>query len=182
MGHFSELGRGLSGPVRNCQEPEETKAKVRNVPRASGPAACTVPREGSVGREKSGCWSLRFGQVRRESSWAGRVGGTASSSRNPRWKVPVTPCRLAQTRCSQGTGLLDPLQPFRGHARSRTLFTAGVSQPCTIDIAKYPWGESPLLPTHAPLRTTGLQKYFSLGLSMFQEFPWGPGRGVGCSR
>lgn len=32
-------------PAGNCQEPEETKAKVRNVPRASAPAACTVPRK-----------------------------------------------------------------------------------------------------------------------------------------
>lgn len=48
-----------------------------------------LPREGTVGRENSGCWSLRFGQVRRESSWAGRVGNTAFGSGKLRWKVPV---------------------------------------------------------------------------------------------
>lgn len=42
MGRFSELGRGLSVPARNRQEPEETKAKVRNVPRLLGqqPVLC----------------------------------------------------------------------------------------------------------------------------------------------
>ena len=80
-----------------------------------------LPREGRMGRENSGHWSLRFGQVWRESSWAGRVGSTASSSRNLRWKVPVTPSRLAQTRCSQGAGPLDPLPQFREHVRSRAL-------------------------------------------------------------
>lgn len=40
----------LRGPARSCQELEETKAKVRNVPRAFGPAACAVPGEGCQGR------------------------------------------------------------------------------------------------------------------------------------
>ena len=186
------------------------------------------------------------------------MGSTTSSSRNLRWKVPVTPSRLAQTRCSQGAGPLDPLPQFREHVRSRALvqwaflslryqhlglalcceergcgllpLEAGslpipraVSATCvfcsaarslsppgssvqgSLDentavgchsllltqglklcllhwradslplclVARFKWGGPLLLPTHVPLRTAGLQKYFSLDLSTFQEFPWG---------
>lgn len=81
MGRLSELGWGRRGPARSCQELEETKAKVRNVPRASGPAACTVPRgrgcqgKGSVGRENSGCRSQEFGWAGQERKFLGRKGG-----------------------------------------------------------------------------------------------------------
>lgn len=119
-GRFGEPGWGfrLKGQQCSCQELEETKAKVRNVPRASGPAACTMPRgqgcqgRGSMGRENS--WSLRFEQVKRESSWAGRVGGTVSGSRSSRWKVPVTARQAGSDPACLGTGLLDPPQQFRG--------------------------------------------------------------------
>lgn len=70
MGCFSELGWGLSGPARNCQELEETKAKVRNVPRASGPAACTVPR--GWGCQGRGAWVGRIAVARAQG--LGRTG------------------------------------------------------------------------------------------------------------
>lgn len=113
MGHLSKLGWGctLREPARSCQELEETKSKVRNVPRASGPAACTVPRgwgcqgRGSVGRENRGFWSLRFGQVGREipgqEGWAALV--SVPGARDG--KSQSLPGRLDQHQHAQDLGL-----------------------------------------------------------------------------
>lgn len=104
MEHFSmsSLGHMCRGPPGSCQEPEETKAKVRNFPRASSLAACAVPSgelpgdgrpSGGVAAQKRKFMGRKGGQPGMAFSSGGRAGKShpsrqAGAGQAPRRRPP----------------------------------------------------------------------------------------------